>query len=207
MHTLVNYLKSCPLALRLLVWCALYLHGASSVAHATDFCALSFHVVDSSGKPIGRTWIELTDASGKTERREMMEGPDFKICDFGFGEHTLHVGTNECLPVAISGLRVVFGSPISLDVVLNACGYRNMRSACLVYFRVVDSNGKPIPGVQFSPPLTFETSQSDSYGRWQGLAKGSHVLTFEKAGYSPNVVRIQCRDDEEIDHFVVMRNQ
>lgn len=204
MHTLTRYLYSCHLAIRTSLCCALCLCGS---AYAADFCALSVHVVDSSGKPIGRMWVELTDASGKTERREMMEGPDFKICDFGFGEHTIHVGTNECLPVAISGLRVVFGSPISLDVVLNACGYRNMRSACLVYFRTLDSNGKPIAGVQFSPKLNLEAPQTDSYGRWQGLVKGSRVMTFEKTGYSPTVIRIQCKSDEEIDQLVVMRNQ
>ena len=32
-------------------------------------------------------------------------------------------------------------------------------------------------------------------------------MSFEKAGYSPTVIRIQCKSDEEIDQLVVMRNQ
>ncbi len=207
MQTLIEKLNWVRSALRVFLWCALCLQGTSVAAHAADFCALSLHVIDSGGKPISHTWIELNDGSGKTERKEMIEGPDFKICDFGFGEHTLHVGTNECLPVAISGLRVVFGSPVSLDVKLNGCGYRNMRTACLVYFRVVDGEGRPIPNAQFSPKLTLETSQIDSYGRWQGLVKGSHDLTFVKPGFDPAVIHIQCREDEEIDQAVVMKRQ
>jgi len=101
----------------------------------------------------------------------MMSGPELKICDIGFGPHTLRVGTNECLPVAISNVRAVFGAPLILNVVLNGCGYREqMRSGCLTYFRTVDDHHDPVPGVRFSPPLGTDLPDfTDGFGRWQGF--------------------------------------
>ena len=205
MHTLANPFNRGPVRLvRTLLWCALCLQQTHSFVRAEDFCALTVNIATDGGKPFTSTWIELEDPSGKVVLNRQVTEPTFRICDFGFGPHTLRVGTNECLPVAISNLQVRFDSPISLKVVLDSCGYRNMRSACFVYFRVVDEDGKPIPGAAFSPPLTTAPAHVDSYGRWQGLFQASHEITFRAQGFDPATISIRCRQDEEVDQSVVM---
>jgi hypothetical protein len=130
------------------------------------------------------------------------------ICDFGFGPHQLRVGTNECLPTTISNLKLVFGSPLFLNVILNGCAYREqMRNACLIYFRVADNDGKPVPGAEFSPSLADQTPRVDTYGRYQGLFKGSHDVTFVAAGFEAATVHLQCKEAEEVDQVVVMRRR
>ena len=129
-----------------------------------------------------------------------------RICDFGFGPHELRVGTNECLPVTISNLKLVFGSPLSLNVILNGCGYREqMRNACLGYFRVADERGKPVVGAEFSPRLNIRDARVDSYGRYQTLFTGSHDLTFAAPGFEPATVHLQCKETE-VDQTVLMRH-
>ena len=78
-----------------------------------------------------------------------MTGSEFKICDFGFGLHTL--------------------------VVLNLCGYREtIRNARLLYVRVLDERGAPVEGAHFSPWYTVQVPQTDSFGRYQGLFMGTY---------------------------------
>ena len=177
----------------------------ATCATAQDFCALTVHVTDGiSGRP-GTTWIHLEDASGKVVLRESKSGATWRICDFGFGPHVLRVGTNGCLPVAISNIRLVMDSPLELHVVLDSCGYREkMRNACMVYFRMVTDDGKPIAGATFAPSLTLEPPKFDSYGRYQELFKGSHDLAFTAPGFESTTAHIECQETEEVDHLVVM---
>jgi hypothetical protein len=191
-----------------LCWMAVLSCSASVRATAQEDCAITLHVTEgSSGRPITSTWIELEDSSGTLVRKEMMRGATLNICDFGFGPHVLRVGTNGCLPVTVSNIRLVLGSPLSLHVVLDSCGYQEaMRNACLVYFRVMDDHGKPIPTAIFSPSLTNQTPRMDSYGRYQTLFKGSHDLTFTAPGFESTTVHTQCRQTEEVDQVVIMAN-
>ena len=177
--------------------------------HAEEFCAVTLNVFGPHGEPNSSTWIELDDTTGNAVRRELMTGPTLYLCDFGFGPHTLRVGTNECLPVAISNLRAVFGSPITLNVTLNACGYNEkVRSGCLLYVRVVDDEGHPIPDVEFSPPgRANEAPKTDSYGRYQVLFSGMKHVTLSKHGFAPEAVSVLCQAKEEIDRQVVMKKE
>jgi hypothetical protein len=170
--------------LRTLFWVGLVLQLGSSIARAEDFCAVTLDVAGFDGKPITSTWIELDDPSGKAVRSETMTGPTLKICDFGFGPHSLRVGTNECLPTTISNLRVVFGAPIHLKVVINGCGWPElMGAACRLFLRGVDSEGNPLPDVDISPSIgTNPAQRTDSYGRYQALMGGSYNLKFSKQG-------------------------
>lgn len=194
--TMIMRLISCGLLL---------LAGLASVSAAPkeDFCAVTLHVVGPDGAPITSTWIELDDPSHHVVRKEMMAGPTLRICDFGFGPHTLKVGTNECFPVVLSDLRVVFGSPVNLDVVLNACSYREIvRSACLLYFRVVDQDGHSVPEVSLAREGPLKT---DSYGRYQTLFQGSQEFVFSKQGFAPETASLNCGSAEEIDLTVILK--
>jgi len=178
-----------------------------SLGRAEDFCAVTLKVTGSKGEPITSTWIELVDQSGRIVRREMMRGTEHKICDFGFGPHTLRVGANECLPVSISNLRVVFGFPLSLNVTLNSCGYmEQMRSVCFLYFRTVNEEHEPEPSVRFSPQwISDKPSETDGFGRWQGWFQGDRNLTFTKTGFAATAMHVQCQQNEEVDVEVVMK--
>jgi hypothetical protein len=185
---------------------SLLLCQVATAAPTDGFCALTVHVTGFDGAPITSTWVELADPSGKVVLREIMHGPTLQVCDFGFGSYVLHVGTNECLPVTISNIRLVFGSPLSLNVVLNGCGYREtMRKACLLYFRVVGDDGKPVPAATFSPRLTNQAPEVDSYGRYQDLFKDSHDVTFVAPGFESQVAHIQCKGTEEVDQLITMK--
>jgi len=193
--------------LKLFLWRFVCLQLASPLASAEDFCAVTLHVAGVDGVPVTSTWIALEDANGKTIRKEMTEGPIIKICDFGFGAHTLRVGTNKCLPVAISNLQLVIGLPLKLEVILNNCGYREQfRTGCFLYLRVADTDGHPIPVVGFSPKLDINRpARTDSYGRFQTLFGGDDALTLTKEGFAPATVKVSCRDREQVDKEIVMR--
>jgi hypothetical protein len=181
-------------------------HCLAQSAHAAAFCAVTLNVTGFHGRPISSTWIELSDRSGKAVLKEMMVNPQFKICDFGFGPHTLKVGTNECLPVTISNLRLVIGKPLTLNVVLSACGYlEKTRNACLLYVRVVDERGSPVEGAQFSPWYSDPIPETDSFGRYQGLFIGTYDVKFVAPGFESTAAHFQCRGTDEVDQKVVMR--
>jgi hypothetical protein len=205
MHTLSSNLDIRHAA-GVLVAAVLGLALASPAANAEDFCALTANVVNSAGEPISSTWIELVNSEGQIVRREMRTGPTITICDFGFGPHTLRVGTNECLPTSISNLRVVIGRPLRLNVVINSCSYRDVvRNGCLLYVRVADAQGIPVPNADLStsPPPALQP-RTDAYGRYQGLIRGSQDITVTKPGFEPASTRVQCRADEELDIGLTM---
>ncbi len=181
--------------------------GSTARAQAEEFCALTLNVVESGGLPIRRTWVELVDKFGNVELREETVGPSLKICDFDFGPHTLRIGTNECLPVAVSNLRLVIGSPLHLNVILNPCGYRErMGNACLLYVRVADRTGRPVPNTQISiAPIPAISHRTDSFGRYQALFQGSRDVVLTKDGFNPAVEHVQCKENEELDVKVIMK--
>lgn len=206
MHKLIAILIGLP-ALALVLATGSYHQPPQPLPSRTEFCAVTLNVTGPKGEPIASTWIELVDPAGHVVRREMMHGSEHKICDFGFGPHTLRVGTNECLPVAISNLRVVFGQPLMLNVVLNDCGYRGrIRTGCLIYLRALQEDKAPIADVSLSPNLDPNGShQTDAFGRYQSLFRGAYDLSLAKSGFETTTTHIQCQRDEEVDVEVVMK--
>jgi hypothetical protein len=199
-----------PISHRILSLCAFSFVLLQPRVRAEEFCALTLNIVDSDGLPIRRTWVQLLDESGAGPYT-MMEGPTLRICDFGFGPHTLRVGTNECLPITISNLRVVIGSPLRLNVIMNSCGYMDIRrTTCLLYLRVVDTEGNAVPGADLLlrpiPEVQPET-KTDSYGRYQGLFRGSRDVIVTKEGFEPGRAHVQCSGTEELDIKITMKHK
>jgi hypothetical protein len=185
----------------------LWLLLALPTASAQDFCALTVRVKAEDGFPTGSIWVELLDSSGNVKLKKATDGSTLKICDFDFGPHSLRVGTNECLPVTISNLRVVIGKPVHLNVILNPCAYQEFRNACLLYLRVVDREGNPVPGAEISlRPIPAIPAKSDSFGRYQSLFGGSQDVLLTKEGFEPTKVHAQCKDKEELDIKVKMEH-
>jgi len=199
------------LSLRLLTMLSLLILF-SAVAHASDTCAVKLHVTYDDGQALTSTWIELLDSSGKVEIRKMMRGSDLDLCDFGFGRHSLRVGTNECFPVTIENLIVDLKYPIALRVLLPSCNRGEPGgNVCPIYFRIHDSAGMPIPDAMVSVPGVVVTNgpadpqQTDAYGRIQLLLGGSRTVTFSKQGFEDVTSRIDCGKVREIDTELVMR--
>jgi hypothetical protein len=176
-------------------------------ARAEDFCALTVDVMDRNLEPVTGTWVELLDSRGNVELRTRTESPTLRICDFGFGPHTLRVGTNNCLPVEVSNLQLVLGSPLHLKVITNPCAYRDeVRSTCLLYIRAVDGANTPVAGAEISPVgrSADPPPKTDSYGRFQTLSRGDKEIVLTKEGYEPGRARVQCKDSEQLDVKIVM---
>jgi hypothetical protein len=208
MHTLIAHHLTVRPAFALPTTVIVLLVLAASAANAEDFCALTVKLETAATLPPSRTWVELIDQSGNVERREQVQGSAFNICDFGFGPHTLRVGTNECLPVSVSNLRLVIGTPLHLTVFMNLCGYQDvMRTGCLLYLRVSDQHGTPVPDASVIYPADpGALTKTDSFGRLQILVpRGTRDLVVAKDGFADTNVSTQCRDNEEIDLAVPMK--
>ena len=174
---------------------------------ADGTCSLTVHVHGPDSLPINQLWAELIDANGITEIRKEVSGRTIYICDFGFGPHTLRVLTNGILPVSISNIQLIIDSPLTLHVYLNGYGYPHvMRTACLLYVRVLDETGAGVAGADISYALPiWKLGSTDSYGRFQGLFSGSREVLVTKEGYAPHKVAIQCRATEQIDLSVPLK--
>ena len=205
MHQIINLpirrLPSLRILLLGLSWVV-----SSHAMMAENFCALTLDVVTWEGKPSTVSWVELLDSSGRRVLTKEILGPTVRICDFGFGRHTLRVGTKDCLPVSIENLQVVFGKPLHLKVIRNHCGYQHsVRNACLLYLRAVDNDGRPVEGAELSlwhPPGA--PHKTDSYGRFQILYPGNQDIVVTKEGFEAAKVRAECKETEELDIKVVM---
>jgi hypothetical protein len=186
-------------------WIVLVLVTACKLS-AQDFCALTANIVNSSDKPISSTWAQLEDASGNIVLR-VQTGSVLRICDFGFGAHTLRVGINECLPVTIQNLRLRMGYPISLKVILNTCpAYPQGGNYCPLMLRVMDRQGAPIGHALVSAPSLRSPLSVDSFGRLEiRIIRGkSYDLAISSDGFNSETLRVGCVDYENIDRAIVL---
>ena len=193
----------------LFVFVVVVLASTVNNAQAEPFCAIQLHVELSDGLPFRSTWIELVDSSGNTELRQEMVGPDLRICDFGFGVHTLRVGVNECFPVAISNLRLEIDHPIHLRVLLNPCALGSSAgNSCRLYFRVSNDHYEHVSGVTVSRARSLPLPTTDIFGRTQGylmVGRGADVV-FSKSGYRSESIHVECRAYENIERNVVLHD-
>lgn len=175
-------------------------------SRAREVCALTVNIVDAEGEPIHSTWAELIGPSGRVEVSKMT-GPILRICDFGFGRHTLRIGTNACFPTVIEGLRLSLGVPIRLKVLLNDCPWGDGgRSGCRISLRVQDPDHRPVGGAKVSP-ANPKSSFTDAYGRFEVLlsAPGHWTFSVLKAGFAPSSLEIKCVDREDIEREVTLQ--
>jgi hypothetical protein len=176
-------------------------------AQTGTFCAVTVEVTGPDNLPIQSTWMELLGPDGKVEARNQMDGPIYRLCDFGFGQHSLRVGANECFPVTISNLRVRFGDPIFLKVHLNACsGGEEITNACRIYFRIVDDGGKALPGTRTALQGLASSLTADKYGRVQTFLPKDHTMTYSflKPGFEAGSAQLACTERREVDRVIVL---
>lgn len=188
----------------LIVIAGCYVSGA---AFAEDFCALSVEVQFHDGSPARLTPVRLVDPSGKVVFDEQAEKSTFRICDFGFGPHSLVVGYGFCYPTTVSGLELHLGRPIHLMVRLNECPPHVSRGSCSVYLRARSPSGSALENVSVSWGTGGPPGATDAYGRvgtsLVGPATTTAILT--KEGYIPESIALHCTKSEGIEREIVLK--
>jgi len=173
---------------------------------AQEFCALTVDLQTFDGRPASRTPVTLVDSSGKVVFHDSVAGPRVQICDFGFGPHTLVVGS--CYKTEISKVVLRLGQPIHLAVRKSECPAEVSRTTCLVYFRIRDQSGAAVAEVE----LNWETREgpkgsSDAFGRVESFLPedATGVAILSKTGYDAQRIGLQCADLGDIEREVVMK--
>jgi hypothetical protein len=179
-------------------------------ARAEPFCAVTVILETPTHVPVTSTWGEVVNAKGKTVLREMINGDKWRICDFGFGAHSIRVGTNECFPVTISNVYLHLGYPVELHVLLNRCsGYPEYSNGCRIYFRVKSDKGEPLVGVRANKNESGESPMTDEFGRIEfPLLRGSTVrFSFSAAGHQTSNFDARCNQVELIEQEIILLPQ
>ena len=171
---------------------------------AQDFCAVRVTIFEPDGEPVSPP-VTLTDAGGKVVQSFSAVNGQAEFCDFGFGEHTIHIGGDECGSVTLPHISFVFGVPQEFEVVLNPCfrgGDEGRRAACVVYFRVSSADGKKLGAA--SAAEGSRVAHADRYGRIFAAAPngGSQDYRISAPGFVEKTVHVACKSFETIQRAV-----
>jgi protocatechuate 3,4-dioxygenase beta subunit len=165
-------------------------------------------VTDGRGAPLPGAQISLGFTAPGAPREPTLSGPDGRFRLGGLapgGRFDLFVYLPGHLPHQAPGVEAPSPEPLRIS----------LRPARSLTGRVVDSGGRPIPGVTLSVVETQElrmaggshggsssrgVGQTDSEGRFvtRDLEPGTFHLTFQAAGFRPEVVRgLAIREEED----------
>jgi hypothetical protein len=177
------------------------------LAHAEDLCVLKVYVHAIGGALKSNTRVQLWDSKGSLKFNDLSAADgSVKICDFGFGPHSVIVGPDSCYPTSISIERIEPEHSIELHVIDNCPALPDVwRTFCTAYVRVKASSGAPVAGAVITPGSTRGPPVTDGYGRvWVYLKPGVIPLTISRDSFSPKVVPITCRHAEDIEKEIVL---
>lgn len=172
--------------------------------YGKDLCAVRVFI---EGLPAAT--VELVDASGRTVAQTEPFNGVAEFCDFGFGEHSIVVGGDNCGSVVIRKIRLYDGGTQQFRVVLQGCagtGGSRIPPSCLAYFRVTSSTGEKLPDVAVADPNDGSKFKGDGYGRvWLGMLNGtSRMLIFSAAGHRPSSINLRCENYENVERSVIL---
>lgn len=183
----------------------LVLLSAGANARGADFCALTVDLVGADGSPARLTFTRFIAPDGTVILEQVVEGPTLRICDFGFGEHKLVLGSGNCYPITFEGLRLRLDEPIHLIAQLNWCSRERFPGGlCSVYLRIRGPSGSPIDGATLTWTASTKGGSSDAMGRLGAFLVGgeSTMATVNKPGYVPETFGLSCRGSEDIEKQV-----
>ena len=193
--------------MRTLIFTFMILSAGRSIRGA-DFCGLTVDIINPDGGPARLTEAKFFAPDGRLVLEKNVEGPTLQICDFGFGEHKLVLGSGNCFPLAFEGLRLRLDEPIRLIAHLNWCSKERFPgNLCSVYLRIRGPEGSPISGAALTWAANTKGGLSDALGRLGAVLVGgeSTTATVVKPGYSPEVFRLRCEASQDIEMQVTLR--
>lgn len=172
------------------------LGGKVSLLKAQDYCALIVDLQSANGSPAKSVPVRLYDPQGKLVLDELSSGPRVRVCDFGFGPHSLQIGYNHCFPTTFPNLRLRLGRPISLSVRLQRCEPDTWEGSCSLYLRISDGADRPLEGVALL--IDRKTvGLSDPFGRVEGFFLDQTVKAkVAKTGYGSQELELHCSQGE-----------
>ena len=183
------------------------LFWSAAISQAAEFCAITLDVRMADGTPSRYAHVALINPEGKVVWQTLSRQPEVRICDFGFGTHSLRVSSYGYFPVTFADLRLILGMPLHLKAVLNQEPYGDpMHSGCWVYLRVRSEDDKPVPYATFVPSLyDLQEARVDGYGRYQTLFWGTREITFSAPGFLSSKTTLECKDGEAVEQLVLMK--
>jgi len=111
---------------------------------AGDLCAVTISVAAETSQPVSAP-AELIDSVERIVSSTRIVNGIAEFCDFGFGEHTIHIGGDSCGSITLHHVHLVSGVAQKFRVVLDNClnGAEGGRypPSCLVYLRVASESG------------------------------------------------------------------
>jgi hypothetical protein len=174
---------------------------------AADFCAVRVTISTPYSAPAS-TPVALIDADSHIVKKFDSINGVAEFCDFGFGEYSIRVGSDQCGQVTLGHIQLVYGLPQHFSVVLNPClmgadGGRYPPS-CLVYFRVASSEGTGLGSAFITVAGDTRQFKADQYGRiFTGLRNGSSKdFTISADGFEDQIVPVSCKSYETIEKAV-----
>jgi hypothetical protein len=187
--------------MRALLWLLIALPLA-----AQDFCAVRVSIFEPDGEPVSPP-ATLIGPDGKVVQSFTAVNGHAEFCDFGFGEHTIHIGGDECGSVTLPHISFVFGVPQEFEVVLNPCfrgGDDGRRPVCVVYFRVTSADGKKLGAAELSVEGAKRVIHADGFGRiFTGVPNGAaQDYKLSAPGYADKMLHVSCRAFETIQKAV-----
>jgi len=182
------------------------------VAFGSDFCALSITVVSPNGLTIPYPLpITLVDSTGRVEEQTTTRDGKASFCDFGFGDHTVIVGSEEgCGSVVMPHIRLRLGSHQELKIVHNICSGvgEGGRLNCAFYLRIRSDNGQKLAGAELWSQGNL-LLKADQYGR--ALVPVTKGTTREYEVRSPchqnDEIHLSCTHNEESEREVILHSK
>jgi hypothetical protein len=175
-----------------------------------DACPLVVNVTGPGKEPVSGVTVELEDSQGAVVFRGRSGSSSVKICDFGFGRHTLVVDRRGCWPtrLEIKGLAGPLES--QLNVTVNDCPPEQWRTGCLVHMRIrTKEDGRSVRDALVTSIPSGVRRRSDAYGRvWPLVAPGATTkLVISAAGFSEESSEVRCKSTELIELPVTLTNR
>lgn len=161
-----------------------------AVAPDGTFCAVRLEVTDDQGRPVSGEY-RLVYSAGNVGASGTVKDGRAEVCDWEFGVYSLKVTKPGFYSTVIDPVHFIYGHSQLLRIVLNPYVRHGVTdSRCLCYFRVRDSAGGLLSGVEVK--AGDQVLHTDQYGRVEVVSAGCQDLLarFEKPGYVAAVERV-----------------
>jgi hypothetical protein len=183
---------------------ALILSAVSPANSQVVYCAFEVTIKNPTGHPVAKIPVALVGQAKTTFSQAISDVNGVaRLCDAPMEPVDIVVGLDICGSVMIRSLKPTWPSTQHLSATYSprTCEFVSFREDCLVLLRIVDEEGRSVPGAEFAtaPAATSGGKGSDAYGRlFRIVKKGQTLKGFVfKEGFASATVEKRCQDDLE----------